>query len=41
MQLEQKQGLGIVTCKTEDVEVIGLVFVCVFFNSFLQHFISE
>jgi hypothetical protein len=33
MQLGQKQGLDIVTCKTEDLVVIGLV--CVFLEVFL------
>jgi len=36
-----KQGLGIVTCKTEDSVVIGLVCAFVSCKSFLQHFISE
>ena len=36
-----KQGLGIVTCNTENLEMTGLVCVFIDVLSFLQHFISE
>jgi hypothetical protein len=36
-----KQGLGIVTCNTEGLVVIGLICVFLEVLSFLQHFISE
>jgi len=35
-QLGQKQGLGIVTCNTDDSVVIGLL--CVFLEAFLTEF---
>jgi len=39
MQLDIKQGLGMLICNTEDLVVIDLVCVC-FLKPLLQHFIT-